>query len=117
MARRKAARASKQFLPAHGPSQGAALTPVTSTLANGLSRASTLLRNRTRRGNPSTSSGSSTLVAANEGPGKRPTSGFGFWRIPSVDSAVAEEREDRRRRGWQEQGVDDEADVSDITNL
>lgn len=113
MARRKAARASKQFLPANAPAQGTPLAPVTSTLASGLSRASTLLRNRTRRGGPSSSSGgSSTLVAGNEGPGKRPTSGFGFWRIPSVDSTVAEEREDRRRRGWQEQGADDEADVS-----
>lgn len=112
MARRKAARASKQFLPAHGHTQSGSLTPVTSTLASGLSRASTLLRNRTRRGNTSSSSnGSATLVAGDE-PGKRPTSGFGFWRIPSVDSTVAEEREDRRRKGWLEQGEMDEADVS-----
>jgi hypothetical protein len=115
MARRKAARASKQFLPASASSPAGA--PVTSTLASGLSRASTLLRNRTRRGNGSSSSnGSATLVAGNEA-GKRPTSGFGFWRIPSVDSTVAEEREERRRKGWQEQGADDEADVSSYTFL
>lgn len=114
MARRKAARASKQYISVPNPSSGGTgLAPVTATIASGLSRASTLLRNRTRRG-PSTSS--SVTVVGNDGSGsggggKRPASGFGFWRIPSVDSSVAEEREEQRRRGWGKQDGDDEADV------
>lgn len=111
MARRKAARASKQYIVVNSTTPGTGLAPVTATIASGLSRASTLLRNRTRRG-PSTSSSAATLVAGGNDPaGKRPASGFGFWRIPSVDSTLAEEREEQRRRAWGKQVEDDEADV------
>ncbi|KAJ9108230.1 hypothetical protein QFC19_002477 [Naganishia cerealis] len=118
MARRKAARTSKLYAPAAavpaghsgdggmGATAATALAPVTSTLVSGLSRASTLLRNRTRRGHSSRGSngggggGSDADHLASSSPhSKRPASMFGFWRIPSIDSSMAEEREEERRHG------------------
>ncbi|KAJ9117410.1 hypothetical protein QFC24_006506 [Naganishia onofrii] len=141
MARRKAARTSKLYthpVPNHnnynnGTSNtsgittalGAAPAVVATTLASGLSRASTLLRNRTRRGQSGSTSSTSTggrsygyggggvggndYLGSEGGGGRagagtggkqgRPGSMFGFWRIPSIDDSVAEEREEVRRGG------------------
>ncbi|KAJ9093879.1 hypothetical protein QFC21_006252 [Naganishia friedmannii] len=147
MAHRKAARASKLYvnhphpLPSNtnannyqnnGISTALSAAPavVATTLAAGLSRASTLLRNRTRRGQSGSTSSTSTggrsyggvggsdhlgSEGGGAGAGKqqgRPGSMFGFWRIPSIDDTLAEEREDARRQGgWAREVGEGDADV------
>ncbi|KAJ9114041.1 hypothetical protein QFC22_005861 [Naganishia vaughanmartiniae] len=130
MARRKAARASKLYthpLPHNTATNAinnnnngisAAITSapavVATTLVSGLSRASTLLRNRTRRGNAHSGSSSSTSTTGGRGYG-----GSGSDHLGAEGGAGAgkqgrpgKEREEARRySGWAREEGEGDGDV------